>query len=136
MNNRVTIRGRLYDLYLSDTCATKFWSVWVCLLAGLGMSLRSGAPSPDMQLLFDIAPWLVWSVLLWTTSASRLIAILFGKGNLLLRISTPLLGLLIWVFFFTANAIAPNFGLGLLFLIPAIQEAWILSRVFYDERLL
>lgn len=133
----MTTRERLFLLYLGDTQPTKYWSIWVALFAAMGLMLRSGSNGhPDTDLLIDLMPGWAWILLLVYMIATRTITILWWSGTVWTRILTPLLSICIWGFFFSAQFVAPNFGLGLLFLVPALQETWILSRVFWDEELL
>jgi hypothetical protein len=39
----------------------------------------------------------------------------------------------IWVMFISAAVLAPQFGLSLLFIVPALQDTWILSRSFFER---
>jgi hypothetical protein len=99
--------------------------------------LRAGdSGHPDTDLLIDLMPGWAWMLLLVYMMATRTITILWRSGTVWTRIITPLLSICVWGFFFSAQFVAPNFGLGLLFLVPALQETWILSRVFWDEELL
>jgi hypothetical protein len=100
------------------------------------MILKAGDDTSDIHLLLDLAPWWVWALILAYISISRCIAVLWWHGNVLTRVLTPLMSIVLWGFFLAAQWVAPNFGLGLLFFVPALQETWILSRVFWDERLL
>ena len=127
---------RLYFLYLGDTSPTKFWSIFVAVFAACGLALRAGDVNGDMALLVQVMPWWAWSLALVYVLVNRLIYLLFWRGNVFTRISTPLVSIFVWGYFFAAQFVAPDFGLGLLFLVPALQETWILSRVFWDERLL
>lgn len=126
---------RLYCLYLGDTSPTKFWSIWVAIFAAAGMTLRAG-DGGDVSLLIRLLPWWAWALMLLYVVVARVVSILWWKGTTLTRVFTPLLSVFIWGFFFSSQFVAPHFGLGLLFLVPAFQETWILSRVFWDERLL
>lgn len=133
----MTTRERLFLLYLGDTQPTKYWSIWVALFAAMGLMLRAGdSGHPDTDLLIDLMPGWAWMLLLVYMMATRTITILWRSGTVWTRIITPLLSICVWGFFFSAQFVAPNFGLGLLFLVPALQETWILSRVFWDEELL
>ena len=133
----MTTCERLFLLYLGDTQPTKYWSIWVALFAAMGLMLRAGdSGHPDTDLLIDLMPGWAWMLLLVYMMATRTITILWRSGTVWTRIITPLLSICVWGFFFSAQFVAPNFGLGLLFLVPALQETWILSRVFWDEELL
>lgn len=133
----MTTRERLFLLYLGDTQPTKYWAIWVALFAAMGLMLRAGdSGHPDTDLLIDLMPGWAWMLLLVYMMATRTITILWRSGTVWTRIITPLLSICVWGFFFSAQFVAPNFGLGLLFLVPALQETWILSRVFWDEELL
>lgn len=132
----MNIPDTLYDLYLRDTQPTKFWSIWVALLASIGMLLKANDPSTDINLLLHLFPWWFWSIALAYMAVSRAIAVMWWNGTVATRIFTPLLSIVVWGLFLAAQKVAPQFGLGLLFIVPAFQEVWILSRVFWDERLL
>jgi len=132
----MTTRDRLYYLYLGDTTPTKYWSIWVAVFAAAGMWLRADDATGDMHLLVHLLPWWAWTFLLTYVAITRSITILWWNGTVWTRLLTPLFSIFLWGFFFASQFVAPNFGLGLLFLVPALQETWILSRVFYDERLL
>ena len=130
------ILDRLYCLYLGDTGPTKFWSIWVAVFASAGMALKSNQTGSDIHLMLTLAPWWVWSLILLHVVTARTVSLLWWTGVVATRIFTPLISVFLWGFFFASQFVAPNFGLGLLFLVPALQETWILSRVFYDEKLL
>lgn len=117
-----------------DTDPTKFWSIWICLLASVGMYMRRDDPQGDIHLLISIAPWWAWMLLLAYIGVSRVVGLFWWRGNLFTKVATPLVCIVVWSLFFAAGVTAPNFGLGLLFLVPAFQEAWLLGRVVFEER--
>lgn len=106
----------------------------VCLLAAVGLYLRSKSDrSGDVALLLGMMPLYCWSWSLALLAVSRIVGLFFWEGLLITKLLTPALGIVVWGFFLAAAWVAPGFGLSILFLIPALQEAWILGRVFRDE---
>lgn len=131
-----TTKERLYFLYLSDTGPTRFWSIFVAIFAGVGVALRGDDLGGDVALLLTAAPWYVWSSLLGGVATARWIGLVSWTGNTFTHLMVPGVSIVVWVMFFAAGLVAPNFGLSILFLVPALQETWILSRVVYDEGLI
>lgn len=129
------VKERFYILYLSDTGPTRFWSIWVAVFAGVGVALRGETLGCDLTLLLTVAPWYVWSAVLGGIAVARWVGLISWTGNTATRLAIPIVSVIVWAMFFAAGLIAPNFGLSILFLVPALQETWILSRVIYDEGL-
>ena len=129
----MTLKSRLVDLYFADTMPTRYWSVWLMLLAALGVYMRSDDPSSDMALMLDMAPWWVWSGALVVLAIYRILGLVPYAVTPRTKILTPLLSMFIWVMFISAAVLAPQFGLSLLFIVPALQDTWILSRSFFDR---
>ena len=129
----MTLKSRLVSLYFADTMPTRYWSIWLMLLAALGVYLRSDDPSTDMALMFELAPWWVWSGALVVLATYRI----FGMVPIFItqrtKMITPLLSMCIWAMFLTAALLAPNFGMSILFIVPALQDTWILSRAFFGR---
>lgn len=125
---------RFVHILKADTEPTKASTVIVCLLAAVGLYLRSKSDrSGDVALLLGMMPWYCWSWSLALLAVSRIVGLFFWEGLLITKLLTPALGIVVWGFFLAAAWVAPGFGLSILFLIPALQEAWILGRVFRDE---
>ena len=79
-------------------------------------------------------PWYCWSWSLALLAVSRIVGLFFWEGLLITKLLTPALGIVVIMGFFLAAAwVAPGFGLSILVFDPALQEAWILGRVFRDE---
>jgi hypothetical protein len=129
----MTLKSRLVDLYFADTMPTRYWSVWLMLLAALGVYMRSDDPSSDMALMLDMAPWWVWSGALVVLAIYRVLGLVPYAVTPRTKILTPLLSMFIWVMFISAAVLAPQFGLSLLFIVPALQDTWILSRSFFER---
>ena len=129
----MTLKSRFVDLYFADTMPTRYWSVWVMLLAALGVYMRSDDPSPNMTLMFELALWWVWSGALVVLAIYRILGLVPYAVTQRTKILTPLLAMFIWVMFISAAVLAPQFGLSLLFIVPALQDTWILSRSFFDR---
>ena len=129
----MTLKSRLVALYFADTMPTRYWSVWVMLLAALGVYMRSDDPSSDMALMLDMAPWWVWSGALVVLAIYRVLGLVPYAVTPRTKILTPLLSMFIWVMFISAAVLAPQFGLSLLFIVPALQDTWILSRSFFER---
>ena len=129
----MTLKSRLVDLYFADTMPTRCWSVWIMLLAAVVMYMRSDDPSEDMALMLDMAPWWAWSTLLVLLSVYRVMGMVPYAVTSRTKILTPLLSMAIWVMFLAAALSAPQFGLSLLFVVPALQDTWILSRSFFER---
>ena len=129
----MTLKSRLVALYFADTMPTRYWSVWLMLLAALGVYMRSDDPSSDMALMLDMAPWWAWSGALVVLAIYRILGLVPYAVTTRTKILTPLLSMFIWVMFISAAVLAPQFGLSLLFIVPALQDTWILSRSFFDR---
>ena len=129
----MTLKSRFVDLYFADTMPTRYWSVWVMLLAALGVYMRSDDPSPNMTLMFELALWWVWSGALVVLAIYRILGLVPYVVTSRTKILTPLLSMFIWVMFISSAVLAPQFGLSLLLIIPALQDTWILSRSFFDR---
>lgn len=120
----------LINLYYADTLTTRYWSVWVMLLAAVGIWMRADDPTEDIALLFQVAPWWAWSSMLTILVIYRVMGIFeYGMTPLTAGL-IPLISMFIWAMFLAAALVAPHFGLSLLFLVPAIQDTWLLSRWF------
>lgn len=125
---------RFVHILKCDTDPTKAASAAIAVLASIGMYLRAHSDrTADVALLLEWMPWYCWSGALLIFAASRIIWLFVWSGIPITRLLTPFLGIVIWSCFLAAAIVAPGFGLSILFLIPALQEAWILGRVFYDE---
>ena len=129
----MTLKSRLVGLYFADTMPTRYWSVWLMLLAALGVYMRSDDPADDMALMLDMAPWWVWSGALVVLAIYRVLGLVPYAVTPRTKILTPLLSMFIWVMFISAAVLAPQFGLSLLFIVPALQDTWILSRSFFER---
>ena len=129
----MTLKSRFVDLYFADTMPTRYWSVWVMLLAALGVYMRSDDPSPSMTLMFELALWWVWSGALVVLAIYRILGLVPYAVTSRTKILTPLLSMFIWVMFISSAVLAPQFGLSLLFIVPALQDTWLLSRAFFDR---
>ena len=129
----MTLKSRLVSLYFADTMPTRYWSIWLMLLAALGVYLRSDDPSPDMTLMFELALWWVWSGALVVLAIYRILGLVPYAVTSRTKILTPLLSMFIWVMFISSAVLAPQFGLSLLFIVPALQDTWLLSRAFFDR---
>ena len=129
----MTLKSRFVDLYFADTMPTRYWSVWVMLLAALGVYMRSDDPSPNMTLMFELALWWVWSGALVVLAIYRILGLVPYAVTSRTKILTPLLSMFIWVMFISSAVLAPQFGLSLLFIVPALQDTWLLSRAFFDR---
>lgn len=129
----MTLKSRLVDLYFADTLPTRYWSVWIMLLAAVGVYMRSDDPSEDMALMLGMAPWWAWSTMLTMLSVYRVMGMVPYAVTSRTKILTPLLSMAIWAMFLAAAISAPQFGLSLLFVVPALQDTWILSRAFFER---
>ena len=129
----MTLKSRLVSLYFSDTMPTRYWSVWLMSLAALGVYMRSDDPADDMMLMFGLAPWWAWSGVLVVLAIYRILGLVPYAVTARTKILTPLLAMVIWAMFIAAAISAPQFGMSILFVVPALQDTWILSRSFFDR---
>lgn len=120
----------LINLYFADTLTTRYWSVWVMLLAALGLWLRQDDPTQDVALLLDLAPWWCWSGMLVVLAIYRILGIFEIGMTPFTKFMTPMCSMFIWAMFLAAALAAPYFGLSILFVVPAMQDTWLLSRAF------
>ena len=127
----MTLKSRLVALYFADTMPTRYWSVWVQLISAIGVARRGDTPSPDLALMFDFAPWWVWSGLLASLAIYRILGLIPLGVTQYTRVIVPLISMSIWVLFIVSAVAAPPYGLSLLFIVLALQDTWILSRAFF-----
>jgi hypothetical protein len=129
----MTLKSRLVDLYFADTTPTRYWSIWLMLLAAVGVYMRSDDPADDMVLMFGLAPWWCWSGVLVVLAIYRILGLVPYAVTARTKILTPLFSMVIWAMFIAAAISAPQFGMSILFVVPALQDTWILSRSFFDR---
>ena len=129
----MTLKSRLVDLYFADTMPTRYWSVWIMLLAALGVYMRSDDPADDMLLRFGLAPWWCWSGVLVVLAIYRILGLVPYAVTHRTKILTPLLSMAIWAMFLAAALSASQLDMSILFIVPALQDTWILSRSFFER---
>lgn len=121
-------------LYWEPTGVTRFTMMLVSVMGAVGIWARSGGNHGDMRLVFQLAPWWVWSGglmivalhrywCLWRSAVCCMDCLETKPG-----IAVCILAIFIWATLLTSSAIADNFGLALMIVVCCLIEAWLLSR--------
>jgi hypothetical protein len=138
-SSRKRVRHPLVTLYWESTKSLRFISIPVSILAAIGISLRTHTPQGDIALMLELAPWYVYSIMLTITGLFRLYGLIYPKYDCLEigpctcarsvgSIIISVFSIIVWSILFVSSAIAVDFGLGLLLIIPCMIEVWLLSR--------
>ena len=113
----------------------KLITILLYALCAFGLSLSDKRRSADLAFVFDAAPWWVWMLACAYVVVARFVGLFVWQGWWWTRRSTPIIGLTIWSMLFSASLHAPNFGMGLLYLVGCVIEAWLLARAFSEKAL-
>ena len=124
------------EIFFDSLRPLKLLSIALYLLAGVGIFLRQKDASGDVHLLLHIAPLFCWATMFLFMCVSRFLGLFYPQsGTVLTRRVTPVVGIVLWSYMFAASLVAPDFGMGLLYLVAASIEVWILARSITDESL-
>jgi hypothetical protein len=131
---------KLLDIYFDGLLPVKFCMLPAYLLGGTGMMMLIGkVPAHDTMLMLGSAPALFWAICLYTVFIFRSLGLFTSFQSPIARLAIPVLAIWVWSTMFVSSLLAPMSdladpaGMYLLYLAPVLVEAFILSRVFYDD---
>ena len=124
---------RTLNILHTDTELTKLFTAITAGFAAIGLFMRGGI-GDDLKLLLDVFPSWGWQLLASYLCVSRLVGLFIWPGNVITQIGTPLVGIVFWAWFFAGSFVAPGFGMGMLFAVPALQESLLLGRAIRDRK--
>jgi hypothetical protein len=111
----------------------KLVTVPLYALCAVGLSMAENHGRADLILVLHVAPLWIWALMCAYISVSRYIGLFIWQGTWWTRRFAPILGITIWAMLFSASLVAPNFGMGLLYIVAAFIEVWILARAFAEK---
>ena len=121
----------LADCVLDDDIRpVKMVTLPLLLITCVGFSLQSlHDPDNELQWLLKLVPSICWVSAFATVFVARFVGIFVWRGTRMFMVGIPGIAILLWCFIFYSSAIMSPFGgLEILYLLPAVMEAWILSR--------
>jgi len=122
----------------------KLIMLFTYILTGVALYLRADDNTSDVHLVFHVfatfglgplAHLLVWELICLYIAIARYVGLFHWQGVWYTRRTTPIFGIILWSFLFASAATAAQFGMGLLYIVCALIEVWILGRAFSENKL-
>jgi hypothetical protein len=125
----------LISIFCDSTRPLKLIMMVSYLITAIALYMRADDASGDARYIFEVMDVWYWEAICLYIATARYVGLFWWKGHPLTRRTTPILGIILWSFLFTSAVTATQFGFGLLYLVCAFIEVWILARAFAEKQL-
>ena len=123
------------NAFCDSTKSLRLVLITMYALIACGMYMQPVALFSGLALMFKLLHLAWWEFFCFVLLFSRSIELFGSFTYASMRKATAILGILFWSFLFSSSFEAFPFGLGMIYLAPALIETLILARVCYEHTL-
>lgn len=125
----------IISIFFDSTRSLRLLLVFVYALTACALYLRTSSPVGDVAIMFKFMGIWGWEPLCIGLCTSRYIDLFWRLSYPLSRKITAICGIILWSFLFASSFATSQFGLGMLYLAPALIETLLLARACYEHKL-